>query len=184
MVLNKDNLLIGLTERTDVEAAEAFAKRLFVDYPHLRVTLIQMPSKRAYMHLDTVMTCIDYDKFIVHPLVFADLKKFKLFEITKNKGKILVQRDLKSHLEFLVGRKVVLIPCGGSSFVAASREQWNDGTNVLTISPGKVIAYSRNHVTNDLLRNAGIEVIEIPSSELSRGRGGPRCLSMPIVRED
>ena len=64
------------------------------------------------------------------------------------------------------------------------REQWNDGCNTLCVEPGKVIAYDRNNITNNLLREKGIQVLEIPSSELSRGRGGPRCMSMPLIRAE
>ena len=78
----------------------------------------------------------------------------------------------------------VLINCGGEDTITSGREQWNDGANTLAIAPGKVIVYSRNHVTNEMLRKEGIRVLEIPSSELSRGRGGPRCMSMPLYRED
>jgi arginine deiminase len=67
--------------------------------------------------------------------------------------------------------------------IASRREQWNDGSNTLAIAPGKVIVYDRNSVTNEILKNKGIEVLEMPSSELSRGRGGPRCMSMPLIRE-
>ena len=83
-----------------------------------------------------------------------------------------------------IGREITLIPCGGEDSVSADREQWNDGANTLAVAPGKVIVYDRNHVTNDMLRKAGIQVLEIESSELSRGRGGPRCMSMPLERED
>jgi arginine deiminase len=78
---------------------------------------------------------------------------------------------------------VKILKCGGEDEIAAKREQWNDGSNVLAIKPGVVIAYDRNYVTNTLLSENGISVIEIPSSELSRGRGGPRCMSMPMNRE-
>ena len=67
--------------------------------------------------------------------------------------------------------------------IVSEREQWNDGSNTLCIEPGKVVVYDRNYVTNQILRENGIEVLEIPSSELSRGRGGPRCMSMPLIRE-
>ena len=86
--------------------------------------------------------------------------------------------------EVLNLQELVLIPCGGGHEIAAAREQWNDGSNTLAIAPGVVVTYDRNYVSNDLLRKNGVEVIEIPSSELSRGRGGPRCMSMPIYRED
>ena len=80
--------------------------------------------------------------------------------------------------------RVSLIKCGGNDRIVSEREQWNDGSNTLCTAPGTVIAYDRNHVTNELLREHGIRVLEIPSSELSRGRGGPRCMSMPLIRED
>ena len=79
---------------------------------------------------------------------------------------------------------VELIRCGGDDMIAAAREQWNDGSNTLCIAPGKVVTYDRNYVTNDLLDKHGIEVLTIPSAELSRGRGGPRCMSCPVNRED
>ena len=80
--------------------------------------------------------------------------------------------------------KVILIPCGGGDYVVSQREQWNDGSNTLAIAPGVVVTYDRNYVTNSRLREQGIEVIEVPGAELVRGRGGPRCMSMPLVRED
>ena len=78
--------------------------------------------------------------------------------------------------------RVKLIRCGGGDRVASEREQWNDGSNTLCIAPGKVVVYDRNYVTNAILRDNGIQVLEMPSSELSRGRGGPRCMSMPLRR--
>ena len=77
-----------------------------------------------------------------------------------------------------------LIRCGGGDYIAAQREQWNDGSNTLCVAPGVVVVYDRNNVTNQILRESGITVLELPSSELSRGRGGPRCMSMPLCRED
>ena len=90
---------------------------------------------------------------------------------------------LEDILEKHLKRPIKLINCGGNDLITSGREQWNDGANTLAIAPGEVIVYSRNHVTNEMLRKEGIRVLEIPSSELSRGRGGPRCMSMPLVRE-
>ena len=102
-------------------------------------------------------------------------------EYVISRGEYLNARILA---EYLGLDRVVLIKCGGSNRVASEREQWNDGSNTLCIAPGTVIVYERNNVTNAVLREQGITVLEIASSELSRGRGGPRCMSMPLWRED
>ena len=184
LMLNAKNIIVGCTERTEMKAIEKLASNLFNDLSHkdFRVVALDIPKKRAFMHLDTVLTNIDYDKFVVHPLIFEYENQFKIWEITKS-GKKLIKMSLIDYFSFILGFKVTFIRCGGDSPIAAGREQWNDGTNVLTLKPGKVISYERNHVTNQLLRDAGIEVIEMPSSELSRGRGGPRCMTMPIWRD-
>jgi len=93
-------------------------------------------------------------------------------------------RPIDEALQAVMGLdRITLIRCGGASTVDAAREQWNDGANTLAVAPGEIITYVRNHVTNSILRDNGIIVHEIPSSELSRGRGGPRCMSMPLVRD-
>lgn len=97
--------------------------------------------------------------------------------------------ELDSSLPVILGThlgldQVTMIRCGGKDRVASEREQWNDGSNTLCIAPGKVVVYDRNYITNGILRENGVEVLEMPSSELSRGRGGPRCMSMPLWRED
>lgn len=138
------------------------------------------------MHLDTVFTQVDYDKFTIHPKIQGPLK---VYEIKKGKGKLLVINKINMELDkilekYLNVEKVTLIPCGGNDEIASEREQWNDGSNTLCIKPGEVIVYSRNYVTNELLRQYGIKTHIIASSELSRGRGGPRCMSMPLIREN
>ena len=184
MVLNEQNLIIGLTERTEIKAVEQLSKTLFESYPDLVISVIDLPKRRAFMHLDAVFTHIDYDKFIFYPPLFKDADSFGIYQLRKNQSlKKIEGLSLADYLTKLVGHKITLIPCGGESPIAMRHEQWNDGTNVLTVRPGCVIAYSRNHITNSLLRQAGVEVIEIPDSEISRARGGPRCMSMPIVRK-
>ena len=93
--------------------------------------------------------------------------------------------DLKHILEtYTHVDDVQLIYCGGDDLIAAAREQWNDGSNTLCIAPGKIVVYQRNDVSNAILRDAGLTVLEMPSAELSRGRGGPRCMSMPLIRAE
>ena len=135
------------------------------------------------MHLDTVFTQIDTDKFTIHPGIMGPLT---VFEITAEGDGIKVKEvngTLESILETYVGHPVELIPCGGGDRIAAEREQWNDGSNTLCVRPGTVVVYQRNNVTNDVLYKQGINCLEMPSAELSRGRGGPRCMSMPAWRE-
>ena len=88
---------------------------------------------------------------------------------------------LKEHLGLA---QVTLVPCGQGHTIDAAREQWSDGSNTLAIAPGEVVVYTRNYVTNRSLEEAGIRIHAIPSAELSRGRGGPRCMSMPLIRDD
>lgn len=186
LILNKETIAIGISKRTDPRAIEYIAKKLFKENTSFKTVLaFNIPKTRAFMHLDTVFTQIDYGIFTIHPGI---MKELTIFEVTKaENNKIVVSKvvtTLEDILEKHLKRPVKLINCGGNDKITSGREQWNDGANTLAIAPGEVIVYSRNHVTNDILRSEGIKVLEIPSSELSRGRGGPRCMSMPLFRED
>ena len=183
--LSEHVLAVGISQRTEPDAIDQLARSIFEsDSPIDVVLAFNIPHTRAFMHLDTVFTQIDVDKFTVHPGILGPLV---VFEVTPDgRGGIRVREragTLERILEDYVGRPVELIPCGGGDRIAAEREQWNDGSNTLAIAPGTVIVYERNDVTNAVLRERGVECIAIPSSELSRGRGGPRCMSMPLVRE-
>ncbi len=186
LVLSEKVLAIGVSERTDAAAIDEIAKNIFASNQSFETILaLHIPNKRAFMHLDTVFTMVDYDKFTIHPEIEGPLS---VYSISRGEGeKIEIKEEsmeLKEILEKYLGlEKVTLIRCGGGNVVDAGREQWNDGSNTLAIAPGEVIVYSRNHVTNKLLEEAGIKLHIIPSSELSRGRGGPRCMSMPLYRD-
>ena len=186
--LNNRTLAIGISQRTTAEAIELLARNIFADEKTEIETILALdiPAIRAYMHLDTVFTQVDYDKFTIHPGILGTLR---IFEIKRGyrTGELRV-REKKETLEEILAKcleldRVTLIHCGGKDRIASEREQWNDGSNTLCIEPGKVVVYDRNYVTNQILRENGIRVLEMASSELSRGRGGPRCMSMPFVRE-
>ena len=138
------------------------------------------------MHLDTVFTMVDYDKFTIHSEIEGSLS---VYELTAGKGGKLSFKSIRGALDKILAKELrlpaaELIRCGGGDMMAAQREQWNDGSNTLCIEPGTVVTYERNCVTNDLLDKHGIKVLTIPSAELSRGRGGPRCMSCPVRRCD
>ena len=184
--INEHVLAIGISQRTEPDAIDGIAHNIFNDptSPVDTILAFNIPNNRAMMHLDTVFTQIDVDKFTIHPGIMGPLS---VFEITPEGEGIKVKETsgtLEEVLEKYVGMPVTLIPCAGGDRIAAEREQWNDGSNTLCIAPGRVVVYERNDVTNAVLRKNNIDVIEIPSAELSRGRGGPRCMSMPVVRED
>ena len=186
--LNDHIIAVGISQRTEAGAIDLLAKNMFKN-PNCSVDTIlafNIPESRAFMHLDTVFTQIDYDKFTYHPGIMNTLE---VFEITKgeNEEEVKVRKrkgSLEKILEKYLGRKITLIACGGGEKTSSEREQWNDGTNTLCIAPGVVVVYNRNNITNEILREHGIKVYEMQSAELSRGRGGPRCMSMPLVRED
>ena len=188
--LNAHTLAIGISQRTQAAAIDELAQNCFWGPNDSEIDTIyafNIPVSRAFMHLDTVFTQIDVDKFTIHPGIMGTLQVFK---ITKGveKGEVVIEEMIDT-LEHVLSKAlgldaVKLIPCGGGDPTAAAREQWNDGSNTLAVAPGKICVYQRNSVTNDVLYKEGLDLLVIPSAELSRGRGGPRCMSMPFERVD
>ena len=188
LVLSDHVFAIGISQRTTADAIEDIAKNLFKKSNYDTVIAIKIPHNHAMMHLDTVFTMIDYDKFTVHPAILDENGQVDNWVLHPGKdGEITMEHhtDIKEVLKKALNKDDIdLIPTGNGDPIIAAREQWNDGSNTLAIAPGEVVTYNRNYVSNDLLRKHGILVHEVRSSELSRGRGGPRCMSCPIVRED
>lgn len=185
-VLSDKVLAVGCSQRTSAAAIEILARNLLSQGVFERVLVFQIPECRAFMHLDTVFTMVDYDKFVVHPGVEGPLNVYEITPGAKNQLKVRYIHDVLDHVlaAALKLPKVDLIKCGGGDRIISGREQWNDGSNMLAVAPGRVISYERNYVSNSVMRKHGIDVTTIPSSELSRGRGGPRCMSMPLNREE
>lgn len=185
--INENLLMIGISQRTQLAAIKDLAHNILFDEDSKikEIIAINIPNERAYMHLDTVFTQIDYDTFTYHPGIIST---FHAIKFSKKDDRILeeiIEKSLDDLLkDALKLDEIKLLPCGGGDPIAALREQWTDGSNTLAIAPGKVIVYKRNTVTNQMLELNGIEVIKLDSSTLTVGRGGPRCMSMPLVRED
>lgn len=188
--LTEDTLAIGISQRTSPDAIEEASRNLFAD-PEAKIRTVlafDIPSCRAFMHLDTVFTQIDYDKYTIHPAILGPLTVYEITPGVSDPTDLHIRR-IDSKLEDILAKytrtdHVQLINCGGDDLIASAREQWNDGSNTLCIAPGKIVVYERNDVTNAILRDEGIQVLEMPSAELSRGRGGPRCMSMPLIRAE
>lgn len=184
LVLAPRAVAVGCSSRTNLHAIDYLAKRLLAtDEGCQTVLAVEIPQERAFMHLDTVMTMVDEESFLVYPHV---IERVNVVAITRGRqGALAYQRcdNIRGALARALGLSDVrLIMSGGGDARTAAREQWNDATNTLAVAPGKVIVYNRNTVSNRCLRQAGVETVEIEGSELVRGRGGPRCMSMPLLR--
>jgi len=185
LVIGKGSVLIGMSERTTPQGVENLAASLFKSGQAKQVIALKLPKHRSCMHLDTVMTHIDIDTFSVYPeIINQSLETWSLTPKGENDMNAKQMPNYISALESaLEVDQLKLITTGGDNY-EAEREQWNDANNVLTVKPGVVIGYERNVYTNEKYDKAGIEVLSIPGNELGRGRGGARCMSCPIERDD
>lgn len=184
LVIGDGLVVVGMSERTTPQGVERLASRVFASGRADRVLAVMLPHRREYMHLDTVLTQVDHDAFVIYP----ELLNARTVTLTRDESKpggirlVPGERSVSAALEEEMGRSLRFIFPDVSAQELA-REQWNDGFNMLALRPGQVVAYSRTPLANRAMREAGIDVLEIEGGELGRGRGAARCMTCPILRD-
>ena len=173
---------VGVGQRTTPAGVEAFALRAFAAGVAHTVLAVPIAQERATMHLDTICTMVDVDAVVMFPAVADTLQAWTVTPAEET-AHITGPEPFLVAAANAMGLGELRVVDTGLDPVTAEREQWDDGNNTLALAPGLVVAYERNVVTNQALEAAGIEVIRVAGSELGSGRGGPRCMSCPVVRD-
>jgi arginine deiminase len=176
-------LAVGVGERTTPAGAERLARRVFADGLVRTLLVVPIAQERATMHLDTVCTMVDTDAVVMYPNLAHALVAYPVAVGDDDEPTVAAPRPFLEAAADAMGIERMHLIDTGLDPVTAEREQWDDGNNTLAIAPRLCVAYERNVETNAQLERAGIEVIRIAGSELGSGRGGPRCMSCPILRD-
>lgn len=205
VIASSELILVGISERTNRRGLEALAEYLRrEDTPFRHLIAVELPPRRAFMHLDTVFTLVDRNLCIGYTPVVepGGPEAARVYRVDLGSGELTftLQASLLGALAAL-GLELEMVPCGGDDFLEQQREQWTDGANAFAVAPGVIFLYHKNrHTTEGLGRRgwrvlteaealvasdlgSGPTVITFSGRELSRARGGPRCMAMPLERE-
>jgi arginine deiminase len=203
-VLRRDLLAVGMSERTTAAGIDALAEELFRDTDISDILVILMPSHRAAIHLDMIFTMLDRDLCCVYPPFFMGPTRLPVLHVRKGSAGVSEASSLFHALEDL-GLPLTPLPCGGERRTIQDREQWSSGCNFFAVGPGQVLAYDRNeHTLEALAEGGGFRIVQgddflsgeekigaderfvigFEGTELVRGGGGPRCMTMPLMREE
>lgn len=204
LVIRDDLLVIGYSERTSARAIDRMAEKLSMGHDKLDIVVVELPKIRATIHLDMIFTMLDVDTVMNFAPLITGAGKCKAFHLSCTNGKINYINEYSGLPKALrlFGLELDFVNCGGANPFAQEREQWTSGANFFTFAPGHVIGYKHNKATLDALDLAGFEIIEanhiidgsktmpdskaaiaMDGSELSRGGGGCRCMTMPVHRD-
>ena len=207
LIARDDILLVGTGTRTSSQGIDYISK--FVESTNKRKHIIvqELPENpESFIHLDMVFTLLDNDKCMVYEPLIMKKSKYATLHLIVEGGKIKSINEVSNIPTILnkLGMPVEPILCGGGKFQHQEREQWHSGANFFAFAPGKIIGYERNNYTIEALNKSGFSVLKaidiisgkenvdnhkravvtIQGSELSRGGGGARCMTMPIRREN